>query len=87
MENLNKDYIAWQGEVGYVTQHQDGLRRTYGEGVIAVKGGEVIASGSDKFKLAKEMARKHPSEVILISTIENIVNPREFFLDSPEVCE
>ncbi len=69
----------------YVIKHQVSLRKIYGKNYIAIKDLEIIDNDPDQFNLAKKIDERFKDKLVLISTIEDIVNPRIVNLDSPEV--
>jgi hypothetical protein len=82
---MEEDLNALERERNYVIENQDAIRQQYGNSYLAVKDESVIDHDSDKFKLARRIEEKHRDQVVLISSLEDVLNPREVHLDSPEL--
>lgn len=85
METYGQSMRILEEAKQYITEKQDLLRRAYGDDCIAVREGVVLGSHDDKFKLAREMKGKFPEKSILISTIDDIINPQVTEIPSSEV--
>jgi len=75
----------WEEQRQYAIKNQDAIRQQYGTDYIAVKDCQVIDHDKDEFVLAKRIEEKFRDQIVLISTLENILNPKANFLESPEV--
>jgi len=83
-ENNQEAHQAWERNRDYVIANQETLRKEYGNKFIAVMNQEVIDSGENEFELAKKLYERFEKKHILISNIEEIVNPKVCHLESPE---
>ena len=75
----------WEEQRQYAIKNEDAIRQQYGTDYIAVKDCQVIDHDKDEFVLAKRIEEKFRDQIVLISTLENILNPKANFLESPEV--
>jgi len=69
----------------YVRGNEAELRAKYGEDYLAIVDGEVIDNASDEFELARRMKKPpYRGRPILVTNIENVINPVVNELPSPE---
>ena len=69
----------------YVKANEKILREQYGDIYIAVHPcGEIVDWDRDELVLSKRVGLDHPNELILVNTIDGIVNEERLCLDSPE---
>ena len=88
LKHFKIDYKYSPRERSYVIENQEILRKQYGDEFIAVKDSKVLSHNPDEFELASEIERSHRSEIVLIGTIDGIINPPEIrSLESPEIIE
>lgn len=80
------DIDPFEQERRYVLDNHSDLRRKYGTDYLALMGKEVIDHDESEIKLARRMETRFRSVPLLISTIDNILNPIEHCLPSPEAC-
>jgi hypothetical protein len=72
----------------WVKENLEDLAIKYGiNEYLAVKNFEVIDHDKDQFKLAERIQRKYREQFVLISNIENILDPKVDHLESPEIEE
>ncbi|MDP1696042.1 MAG: hypothetical protein Q8L29_03950 [archaeon] len=72
----------------YVRENENALRKKYGNNYIAVlENIGVIDNDRDEFELARRMEAVHiePQRVVLINTIDYVLNPRVVEISSLEV--
>jgi len=79
----DKNYKDWARERKYVLREQGTLRSQYGNDYIAVRNCQVVDHDKDKFELNKRVSPKFRGEFVLISAIEDIVNPQIVHMRSP----
>jgi len=72
------------GERNYVLQNQEILRQKY-QGIIAVLGEDVIASGKSRDEVIHQAAEKVGKRPILIGSVDDIVNSEPVLCPSPQV--
>lgn len=84
LENLEKDLEKWRLNRNYVVKNKDLLRERYDGNYIAVYKRDVVDSDKNKFNLAGRISKTYPGRVVLISTIEDCVNPPNVDLPFPE---
>ena len=76
-----------ENNLRYVIRNQDVIRDAYGNNrYFAVVGGVIVDSDRFKALLSQRITKKFPSrDDILITTVNEAVNPRIVDMDSPEV--
>lgn len=74
----------WEEQRQYAIKNQDVIRQQYGTDYIAVKDCQVIDHDKDESALAKRIEEKFRSEIVLISTLEDILNPKTDYLEPLE---
>jgi len=85
--NVHEQILVLEKQKNYVLKNYKSLRQKYGNHYIAVKNSQVIDSDKDEMELAKRIELKFRDKAVLISTIEDIANPKISELPSPEICE
>jgi hypothetical protein len=65
----------------YVRNNANDLRGKYGSDYIAVLNNQVIDHDKDQFKLAGRIKRNYRGTFVLINTLEDILNPKQRFLE------
>ena len=68
----------------YVRADEKELRRKYGDDYIAVLFNKDVDHDKDEIKLATRIEEKFRDKPVLIGTIDDILNPKEEHLPSPE---
>ena len=88
-KNLKLWKEGWKRAVDYVKQNESDLRKIYGTDYIAVmEDYGVIDRDNDEFKLAEWIQKNtYTEKFILISNIEDIINPKPIIMESPEVIQ
>ncbi len=79
MEEHNS-FKEFERAVAYVKENEQTLRIAYESEYIAVKDNCIVGHRKDRFELAEEIQRKFRKNFVLISTIEDILNPPEEYL-------
>ena len=68
----------------YVTENQDAIRNQYGTDYIAVKDRKVIDHDKNEIALALRVEQQFRHELVLVSSLEDILHPHIDHLESPE---
>ncbi|MBI5804275.1 hypothetical protein HY450_03460 [Candidatus Pacearchaeota archaeon] len=72
----------------YALQHAEDIRKKYGDDYVAIHPtGRVLGHNQDDFKLDEQVSIEFPGQAILITRYQDIINPREDGMDSPEMEE
>ncbi len=78
----HKKYLEKQKD--YVVSNKNALKQKYGGKCIAVRNCKVIDSDKNQVRLLRRTYKQYPRSVVLVSTIEECVNPSTAEVPSPE---
>jgi len=84
--NEEQCHREWEEQVAYVKANQDSIRKKYGSDYIAVQNGQVLDHDKDQFALARRIEGKvdRRDKFVLISTLEQVLNPEPEFMGGPQ---